>query len=154
MSNARKIGKFLTGERYVLTLERLDEFAYDLAQIIDVGYVVALNGNLGTGKTTLSQKLIRHILPTVREVTSPTFNIVQVYESPNKASIYHYDLYRIKSPRELVEIGLQESINNGLCIIEWPEIASGFLHTSNIISILLEHNDDSTRFMTVTYNWV
>ena len=83
--------------------------------------ILLLKWNLGVGKTTFTQHLLRN-LGSTDEVSSPTYAIVNEYDSP-KGIIFHFDLYRMKSIDEVYDIGIEEYLDNSfLCIIEWPEI--------------------------------
>lgn len=83
--------------------------------------ILLLKGNLGAGKTTFSQYLLKN-MGSQDEVSSPTYAIVNEYDSP-KGNIFHFDLYRMKSADEVEDIGIDEYLDNAfLCIIEWPEI--------------------------------
>ena len=83
--------------------------------------ILLLKGNLGAGKTTFTQFLLKNI-ESFDEVSSPTYSIVNEYHSP-KGNIFHFDLYRLKNIDEVYDIGMEEYLDNAyLCIIEWPEI--------------------------------
>jgi len=83
--------------------------------------VLLLKGNLGAGKTTFTQYLVK-TLESKNEVTSPTYSIVNEYDIP-KGKIYHFDLYRLNDLEEVYDLGIEEYLSNGfLSIIEWPEI--------------------------------
>lgn len=83
--------------------------------------ILLLKGNLGAGKTTFSQQLVS-ALGSEDEVSSPTYSIVNEYNSPN-GKIFHFDLYRLKNIEEAYDFGIEEYLDNAyLCIIEWPEI--------------------------------
>ena len=83
--------------------------------------ILLLKGNLGAGKTTFTQFLLKNFDST-DEVSSPTYAIVNEYDSP-RGKIFHFDLYRMKSIEEVYQIGIEEYLDNAfLCIIEWPEI--------------------------------
>lgn len=88
------------------------------------GDFVALMGDLGSGKTTLARGLILDLLAQAgsapEHVQSPTFNLVQPY-SAGTLEIWHYDLYRIDSEQELEELGLDEALDVGCVICEWPD---------------------------------
>lgn len=87
--------------------------------------VVLLQGDLGAGKTTFAQMLIKAMTNTKEHITSPTFPIVQYYESHNEQfpDVWHYDLYRIKNAEEVWHIGIDDSLLNGISVIEWPQNA-------------------------------
>ncbi len=83
--------------------------------------ILLLKGNLGAGKTTFTQFLIRK-LGSTDEATSPTYTIVNQYNSP-AGDIFHFDLYRLKNTGEVLDIGIDEYLDRAaLCIIEWPEV--------------------------------
>ena len=83
--------------------------------------ILLLKGNLGAGKTTFTQFLLKNF-GSNDEVSSPTYAIVNEYHSP-KGNIFHFDLYRMKNINEVYDIGIEEYLDNAfLCIIEWPEI--------------------------------
>ncbi|MBF8456460.1 tRNA (adenosine(37)-N6)-threonylcarbamoyltransferase complex ATPase subunit type 1 TsaE [Kaistella sp. G5-32] len=83
--------------------------------------ILLLKGNLGAGKTTFTQFLLKN-LGSTDEVSSPTYAIVNEYDTP-KGNVFHFDLYRMKNINEVFDIGIEEYLDNSfLCIIEWPEI--------------------------------
>jgi tRNA threonylcarbamoyl adenosine modification protein YjeE len=90
-----------------------------------VGDTVALEGDLGAGKTTLARAILR-ALGVGEEVPSPTFTLVQHYETP-QLNVRHYDLYRLGDSAEIGELGLDEALDEGAVLIEWPERAGRFL---------------------------
>ena len=83
--------------------------------------VVLFNGLMGAGKTTFIKALCKHL--GVKDVTtSPTFSLVNDYQTPEGKSIYHFDLYRINSEIEALDMGIEEYLYSGnCCFIEWPE---------------------------------
>ena len=97
-----------------------------LADKILRGEAICLWGPLGSGKSTLARGLIRALTRPDEPVPSPTFTLIQTYDGPSFA-IAHLDLYRLKSVREIEEIGLEEAIDEGAVLIEWPERLEGHL---------------------------
>ncbi len=96
-----------------------------ISKIIEKGDVILLYGDIGVGKTTFVRLLINHLenKNEIREsdVLSPTFNIVYDYEVKN-VKILHYDLYRLKSYKDIVQLGMFETSKNHIKIVEWPEL--------------------------------
>jgi tRNA threonylcarbamoyladenosine biosynthesis protein TsaE len=83
--------------------------------------ILLLKGNLGAGKTTFTQFLLKEMGCT-DEVSSPTYAIVNEYDT-KKGKVFHFDLYRLNSAEEVFDIGMEEYLDSGnFCIIEWPEI--------------------------------
>lgn len=109
--------------------------------------VVTLAGDLGAGKTTLVQAICRGYGVT-EAVTSPTFALVHEYAAPQSA-VYHLDLYRLKGPHELEELGWHEIVGaHALVLIEWPERAGDLVPAAHV-PIALEHppGDDAHRVL-------
>lgn len=87
--------------------------------------IFTFSGELGAGKTTFIAALCRE-LGVTEVVSSPTFAIIQQYSSPNRGTIYHLDLYRIRDEEEAIQSGLEDCLLSGaLCMVEWPENAPG-----------------------------
>lgn len=91
-----------------------------IAELTQPGDVIALKGPLGAGKTTFARGFIQHLLGANEEVVSPTFTLVQTYETP-RAPVWHFDLYRIDNPNDVIELGLEDAQAEGISLIEWPE---------------------------------
>jgi tRNA threonylcarbamoyladenosine biosynthesis protein TsaE len=114
----------------ILTLDLKDEAAtralgQALAARLRIGDLILLRGDLGAGKTALARALVQAHLATFgieEDVPSPTFTLVQTYESPDLL-IAHVDLYRIEDASELRELGLAEIADEGVVLVEWPERA-------------------------------
>lgn len=109
-----------------VTINNLKEtasFAKKFAKLLQGGEIILLNGDLGAGKTTFTRQVLK-ALGVKGEVTSPTFTIMREYAT-KKFNIYHFDMYRIKSPDEVREFGLEDYIYSGdkrsLVFIEWSE---------------------------------
>lgn len=90
-----------------------------IAPLLAPGDAVLLYGPLGMGKSTLARGLIRALTTPEEDVPSPTFTLVQFYESD--PAIAHFDLYRLTRPEEAFEIGLDEALDEGCVVMEWPE---------------------------------
>lgn len=95
-----------------------------VARLLQPGDVVALYGDLGAGKTTFSRGLIGAFAGT-EDVPSPTYTLVQLYDS-GPFPVWHFDLYRLKSPQEVFELGWDET-QEGVALVEWPERAGSYL---------------------------
>ena len=94
--------------------------AESLAKTAKKGDVFLLSGDLGMGKTTFARFFIRELMEDDTVVTSPTFTLIQTYDAP-QVRVYHADLYRLVSPEEVFELGLEEAFEKGITLIEWPE---------------------------------
>jgi tRNA threonylcarbamoyladenosine biosynthesis protein TsaE len=97
-----------------------------IAERLGVGESVCLSGPLGAGKSTLARALIRALTTPDEDVPSPTFTLVQFYEGA-RLKVAHFDLYRLTSADEAYEIGLDEALDDGAAVIEWPERLDGRL---------------------------
>ena len=105
--------------------EQTKEIGYRLGKLLTPGSVICLIGDLGAGKTTMTQSLAKAI-GVDDYITSPTFTIVNEYEG--NMPLYHFDVYRIGSSDEMYDIGYDEYINSdGLCIIEWANLIEDIL---------------------------
>lgn len=97
-----------------------------LAAALRPGEAICLYGPLGAGKSTLARALVRALTTPAEDVPSPTFTLVQFYEG-GRINVAHFDLYRLSSPDEAYEIGLDEALEDGAAVIEWPERLEGRL---------------------------
>ena len=91
-----------------------------LAAALAPGDLVALRGDLGAGKTALSRALIRAVTEEDAEVPSPTFTLVQTYET-DIGPVWHFDLYRLSGPDEVTELGWDEARAEAVLLVEWPD---------------------------------
>jgi tRNA threonylcarbamoyladenosine biosynthesis protein TsaE len=97
-----------------------------LAALLAPGDAICLSGPLGAGKTTLARGLIRALTRPNEDVPSPTFTLVQTYDGP-QFPIAHFDLYRLERAHDVHELGLDEALEEGAALIEWPERLEGRL---------------------------
>lgn len=119
----------------------MERFGAEIASRLRAGDVIALEGGLGAGKTTLARAIIA-ALGYTHEVPSPTFTIVETYDAPPlNVPVVHADFYRLNNPSEVEEIGLDDYREGAVLIAEWPEHAGGFGHEPSCLSILLERRD-------------
>jgi tRNA threonylcarbamoyladenosine biosynthesis protein TsaE len=118
-------------ERYVATAAEMEALGERLAAHLGEGCLIALNGPLGAGKTTLVRGLLRG-LGYAGAVKSPTFTLVEPYELADRA-LYHFDLYRLEDPQELAFLGLRDYLSGkGICVVEWAERAQGVLPAPDV----------------------
>ena len=104
-----------------LSFREIDELVVKLSKYLKSGDVISLEGDLGTGKTTIVQKISKE-LGIKENIKSPTFNYVLEYNS-GKFPLYHFDVYRISDPMEIYEIGYEDYIyGEGVTVIEWGNI--------------------------------
>lgn len=128
-------------------LRRLGEM---LALALRRGDVVRLEGDLGAGKTTLARAIVRAMVcDAAAEVPSPTFALVQHYDTP-RLPLAHLDLYRLGSPAELLELGIEDAIADGAVLVEWPERAGAALPVGGITIRLSESGGGARRDVTIS----
>lgn len=115
-------------------LDAVRRLAEDLSRQLRPGDLVLLIGDLGSGKTTFARFLIQ-ALGVAEDVPSPTFTLVQTYEGHRDGEaipLWHFDLYRLEEPEEVYELGLEEALDDGVALIEWPEIAAALLPANRL----------------------
>ena len=131
---------------------QLERFAQELAFALRPGDVISLTGDLGAGKTTLARALIRALTnDPEHEVPSPTFTLVQTYES-ERLGLAHFDLYRLSAPEELDELGFEHLVEAGAALVEWPQRAMERLPAERLEVSLAEpgSGDSETRDVLVS----
>ncbi|MGE4431770.1 MAG: tRNA (adenosine(37)-N6)-threonylcarbamoyltransferase complex ATPase subunit type 1 TsaE [Sphingobium sp.] len=144
------------GDAVVRSLQATDEVEMQaigaaLARVLRAGDVIALEGSLGTGKTTLTRGLLRQ-LGLEEEAPSPSFAIVQGYEPPEVTlPLAHVDLYRLEDEADLEELGLDEYLYDGAVVVEWPERMGARLWPhALILAIVTDDGADGIRRLTAT----
>lgn len=133
----------------VADLTELPEAAGRLLEALAGRRVVALEGEMGAGKTTLVSALCK-IMRMDEEASSPTFSIINEYESSVTGDrIYHFDFYRIETPEEALDLGLEDYFDSGaLCLMEWSGRVGGLLPDDTAV-VGIEALPDGRRLITV-----
>ena len=107
------------------SLEDTQKFSNNISNIVKSGDIIFLYGEIGVGKTTFVRFFINHLENEKgiknSEILSPTFNIVYDYKV-NDIKVLHYDLYRLKSQKDISQLGMFETSNDSIKIVEWPEL--------------------------------
>lgn len=129
-------------------VDEMRELGLELAAALEPGDIIAMVGNLGTGKTTLS-KYIAEGLGVTEALSSPTFNIVKEYGS-GRLPLFHFDVYRLSSGDDLVDIGAEDYLyGDGVCLIEWADIVADILPEETIVIRLEYGENEGAREVTI-----
>ena len=136
--------------------KKLEEFASSISNDIKKTDIIFLFGEMGVGKTTFVKYLINHLQNKFKkrltEVTSPTFNIMNEYKI-DTLLIKHYDLYRINSPEELMDLNIFDKNDDSILLIEWPQIIKQ--KPKSIIEFYFEYeNHYEDRFIKIKFDEV
>ena len=134
---------------YANKAQELDEIAKSIVEVFENEKKIVFFGEMGVGKTTLIKSICK-VLNVQDVVTSPTFSVVNEYQSKDGNSLYHFDFYRIKNQEELFDLGLEEYIySDNYCFIEWPEKAEGLL-IDNFIQVQMTKNKECRIIKVIT----
>lgn len=132
-----------TGSLILKSEEDTASLGLMLAEAAEPGDIIALIGDLGTGKTALT-KYIAKELGITEEISSPTFTIVKEYKS-GRLPLYHFDVYRLGCGDELMDIGAEDMLDgDGLCVIEWADIVSDVLPADALV-VRLEYGSNENE---------
>ena len=105
-----------------------------MADLCEKNEFIALSGDVGVGKTTFAKYFIQFLCENDTKVQSPTFNFVFTYQNKMN-TIWHFDLYRLHNPNEVWELGIEDAIDQGTILVEWPDIIKHlFLQILNYVS--------------------
>ena len=130
---------------------RTTNFVNYLAPLLKSGDALLLSGDVGSGKTFLARRIIqkRLVLAQVvaEDIPSPTFTIVQIYDSVFP-SIFHVDLYRLSDPKDIIELGLEEALEYSICLIEWPDRLGHYM-PNRYISISIQQSESDLDERTI-----
>lgn len=135
-----------------VTLADIDataRLAAALAHLLRAGDLVALEGDLGAGKTAFARALIRELTKGDEEVPSPTFTLVQTYEAA-EFDIWHFDLYRMKKPEDAFELGIEDALAEGVTLIEWPDRLGPWLPRDRLTVAIAFGADENERIATLS----
>jgi tRNA threonylcarbamoyladenosine biosynthesis protein TsaE len=140
-------------EQYLhLTQSQLDPVAKAVAAYIQQLSFVAIYGEMGSGKTTLIKAIVKELKST-NEVSSPTFSLVNEYTDNSGNSIYHFDLYRLRSIEEAYDIGYEEYFyGKGVCLVEWPQVIESLLPTPRLEVHISTHSPNTRDFLIKSVN--
>lgn len=134
------------------TLEALPQAAEEFVSLMGDETVYAFRGGMGAGKTTFIRELCRALGVEEDLANSPSFSIINEYRSDTTAElIYHFDLYRLETVEEALEIGVEDYFDSGaLCLLEWPERIEPLL-PDDTVTVDIAVNPDESRTLTVTF---
>ena len=135
----------------VKTLDQTKSLAEAFAPLLRQGDVIALYGTLGVGKTAFTRFVVQALCGQNEEVPSPTFTLLQTYDTDN-FTIFHFDLYRLKKPDEVLELGIEDAFYDGVSLVEWPERMGGYLPTKKVLKINISVENDIHHFIFLSEN--
>ena len=135
----------------IKSIEGLPAAAREFASLMGDETVYAFHGEMGAGKTTFIRALVEQLGVDTEEANSPSFSIINEYRSDTTAElIYHFDLYRLESVDEALEIGVEDYFDSGaLCLLEWPERIEALLPDDTVVVKITVDPADNSRLLTV-----
>ena len=117
------------------------------------GDMFSLKGDLGAGKTVFARAFVRARTIPDEDVPSPTFTLLQVYETASDP-IYHFDLYRLKSSDEVIELGFEDALDDGIVLVEWPDRLGAYLPRDRLeVELLQGPSEDARRARLTGYGY-
>lgn len=139
-------------QQFTLSLSDADNtarIAAELGKCLTSGDTILLTGDVGAGKTHFARALIQSLLLYPEDVPSPTFTLVQTYDTA-KGPVWHADLYRLGSSHEIEELGLVDAFETAICLVEWPD-RLGPMRPQAALDLRFETTGEDTR--TLTAHW-
>lgn len=133
------------------TPEDTRALAHCIGQVLKPGDVLLLRGQIGAGKTHFARSLIQSLQDTPEDVPSPTFTLVQVYDT-RAGELWHADLYRLTGPDESVELGLTEAFETSICLIEWPDRLQDLVPKTALDLSFENGASDDARLLSVSWS--
>ncbi len=132
-------------------INSLSSAAKEFVALMGDETVYAFHGEMGAGKTTFIRALVEQLGVDADEANSPSFSIINEYRSDTTAElIYHFDLYRLESVEDALEIGVEDYFDSGaLCLLEWPERIEPLLPDDTVIVKITVNPEDNSRLLTV-----
>jgi tRNA threonylcarbamoyladenosine biosynthesis protein TsaE len=142
---------FLIRDRMIRSEREMEAMAAAIAPLAIAGDVFALWGGLGCGKTVFARGFIRELTAKDEEIPSPTFTLVQTYSAHRhlRAPIYHFDLFRLCTPDEAIELGIEDAFSVGITLIEWPDRIGSYLPDEHLDVILDDNVGADSRTLSV-----
>ena len=137
--------------RLTLIMQSPDQtarLAKQIGAVLGPGDCLLLDGPVGAGKTHFARHLIWSLTEAQEDVPSPTFTLVQTYDTP-AGEVWHGDLYRLSSAQEVEELGLAEAFDTAICLIEWPELL-GALTPDNALTLQFQPDPDNENARILT----
>ncbi|MBL4768381.1 MAG: tRNA (adenosine(37)-N6)-threonylcarbamoyltransferase complex ATPase subunit type 1 TsaE [Rhodobacteraceae bacterium] len=133
------------------TAEETAQFAIRLGALLLPGDCLLLDGPIGAGKTHFARHLIQSILHVFEDVPSPTFTLVQTYDTQT-GELWHADLYRLSNLNEIEELGLTEAFDTAICMVEWPD-RLGILAPKHALMLRLKPDTKRETVRHLTLEW-
>lgn len=131
------------------TPEATAGFATALGRVLLPGDTLLLEGGIGAGKTHFARALIQSVMTDPEDVPSPTFTLVQTYDTP-RGEVWHSDLYRLTDASEVLELGLDDAMGTAICLIEWPD-RLGPDQPGDALHLGFEPRTDQARRLSLTW---
>ncbi len=140
-------------EIHIPSLEALPDAVKEFVGLMGDETVYAFHGEMGAGKTTFIRELVKALGVDEDEANSPSFSIINEYRSDTTAElIYHFDLYRLESVDEALEIGVEDYFDSGaLCLLEWPERIEPLLPDDTVVVKVTVDPADNSRLLTISF---